>query len=79
MIPDYPLAQMVSRQVNENRLDIDRNLAEALVNYDLKNNLDVDLKENYDIVNGYFKAFPELDHPPTIERMEQVFPDRFKE
>ena len=72
MIPDYPLGQMISKQINENRMDIEPNLSEALLNYNLKNNLEKSSREKYNIINKYFNLYPNLDEPPTTERIEHL-------
>ena len=63
---------MVTRQINENRLDIDPKLGEALVNYNMSNTLEKSLKEEYLVVHSYFEKFPDLRRPPCAERVEEV-------
>lgn len=78
MIPDYPLGRMVAKQINENRMDIEPNLSEAILNFNLKNNLEKDAKEKYDIINIYYKHYPELK-PPTEEKIDHVLSIMFPE
>ena len=72
MIPEYPLGQMVSRQVNEGRLDINPKLGQALASYDFKHNLDSEMRENYDVVREYLDMYPDPSEPPTLDKVENV-------
>lgn len=78
MIPDYPLGRSIAKQINENRMDIEPNLAEAILSFNLKNNLEKDLKEKYDVVNIYYKLYPEIEQP-TEERIEHLLREMFPE
>lgn len=63
---------MVARQVNENRVDIDPQLGQALASHDFKLNLDSEMRENYDVVRAYLGAFPDPTDPPSPAKVESV-------